>query len=149
MTSADSIKDEHVALDESSEKTFLVKSSNVNDIYIVYRGNENSFPSCTCTNWRKSLLACKHMQSVVIKGVQGVSWNSLSQKYRSSPFFQLDKEVIFSQHKPERKCDAENNEKSEEEGLEGDVLLKEIPKNITLKDLKPPHIESYLIRSKA
>ena len=73
MTSADSIKDEHVALDESREKTFLVKSSNVNDIYIVDLGNENSFPSCTCTEWRKSLLACKHMESVVIKGVQGVS----------------------------------------------------------------------------
>ena len=68
------------------------------------------------------------MLSIVIKGVQGASWNSLSQKYRSSPFFQLDKEVIFSQHEPERECDTENNEKSEEEGLESDVLLKEIPK---------------------
>ena len=128
LTSAGSIKDEHVTLNESCEKTFLVNSSNVNDIYIVYLSNENSFPSCTCANWRKSLLPCKHMLSVVIKGVQGASWNSLPQKYRSSSFFQLDKEVIFSQYEPERECDAENNEKNEGEVLEGDVLLKEIPK---------------------
>ena len=67
------------------------------------------------------------MLSAVIKWVQGVSWNSISQKYRSSPFFQLDKEVIFSQREPEIECDGENNEKNEEEGLKGDVLLKEIP----------------------
>ena len=130
MTPDDSIKDEHVKLDESCEKTFLVKSSNVNDFYIVYLENENSFPSCTYTDWQKSLLPCKHMLSIVIKGVQQASWNSLSQKYRSSPFFQLVKEVIFSQHELERKCDAENNEKSKEERLEGDILLKEIPKKM-------------------
>ena len=74
--SAVSIKDEHVTLDESCEKAFLVKSSNMNDICIIYVGNENSFPSCTCADWRKSLLPCKHMLSVVIKGVQGASGNS-------------------------------------------------------------------------
>ena len=109
LTSAGSIKDEQVTLDESCEKTFLVKSSNVNDIFIVYLGNENSFPSCTCADWRKSLLPCKHMPSVVIKGIQDASWGFLSQKYRSSPIFQLDKEVIFSQHEPEKEYDAENN----------------------------------------
>ena len=76
LTSAGSIKDEHVTLDESCEKAFLVKSSNVNDICIIYLGNENSFRSCTCADWRKSLLPCKHMLSVVIKEVQGASWNS-------------------------------------------------------------------------
>ena len=64
------------------------------------------------------------MLSIVIKWVQGASWNSLSQEYRSPPSFQLDKEVIFSQHEPEKERDADNNEKSEEEALEGDVLLK-------------------------
>ena len=124
MTFAGSIKDGHFTLDESYEKTFLVKSSNRNDIHIVYLANENSFPSCTFGDWQKSLLPCKHMLSVVIKWVQGASWNSLSQEYRSSPSFQLDKEVIFSQHESERERDADNNEKSEEEALEGDVLLK-------------------------
>ena len=76
------------------------------------------------------------MLSAVIKWVQGVSWNSLSQKYRSSPFFQLDKEVIFSQREPEREWDGENNEKNEEEGLKGDVLLKEIPRKYYPKRFK-------------
>ena len=80
LTSGGSIKDEHVILDESFEKTFSVKSSNVNDIYIVYLGNENSFTSYACADWGKSLLQCKHMLFVVIKGVQGASWNSLFQK---------------------------------------------------------------------
>ena len=61
----------NVTLDESCEGTFLVNSSNVNDIYIFDLGNENSFPSCTSADWRKSLLQCNHMLSVVIKGVQG------------------------------------------------------------------------------
>ena len=137
-----------MTLDESCEKTFLVKSSNVNDIHIVYLENENSFPSCTWADWRKSLLPCKHMLSVIIKAVQRASWNSLFQKYRSSPFFQLDKEVIFSQHESEIECDAKNNEKNKEEVLEGDVLLEKILKNATLKDPKLPHVESYLIRAK-
>ena len=76
------------------------------------------------------------MLSVVIKGVQGASWNSLSQKYRPSPFFQLDKEVIFSQHEPKRECDAENDEKDEGEGLEVEVLQKEIPKKCFSKRSK-------------
>ena len=76
------------------------------------------------------------MLSVVIKGVQGASWNSLSQKYRPSPFCQLDKEVIFSQHEPERECDAENDEKDEGEGLEVEVLQKEIPKKCFSKRSK-------------
>ena len=67
MTFAGSIKDGHVTLDESYEKTFLVKSSNRNYIHIVYLANENSFPSCTFGDWQKSLLPCKHMLSVVIK----------------------------------------------------------------------------------
>ena len=102
LTSAGSINDEHVTLDESCEKTFLVNSSNVNDIYMAYLGNENSSHPCICADWPKPLLPRKHMLSVVIKGVQVASWNSLSQKYRSAPFFQLDKEVIFSQHESER-----------------------------------------------
>ena len=47
---------------------------------------------------------------------------------RSSPFFQLEKEVIFSKHEPKRECDAENNEKTGGEVLEGNVLLRLIPK---------------------
>ena len=53
-----------------------------------------------------------------------------------SSYFQLDKEVIFSQHEPERECDAENNEKSVEEELAGDVLQKEIPKKYYPKRCK-------------
>ena len=111
LASADSIKNEYVTLDERCEKRFLVTFLTVNNIYIVYLGNQNSFPSCACPDWRKSLLPCKYMLSVVIKGVQGASWNTLSKKYISFPFFQLDKEVIFSKHEPVSECDAENNEK--------------------------------------
>ena len=149
LTSAGSIKDEHVTLDENRDKILLVKSSNVNDIYIVYLGSENSFPSCTWVDWQKSLLPCKHMPSAVIKGVQGASWNSLSQNYRSSSFFQLDKDVVFYQHEPERECDAENNEKSEEGGLEGDVLLKDIPKKCYPKRSKATECRELLNQIKS
>ena len=91
LTSAGSVKDEHVTLDESCKKTFLVNSSNVNDIYMVYLGNENNFPSCTCADWRKSLLPCKHMLSIVIKGVQAASWNSYPKSTGLLPSFNLTK----------------------------------------------------------
>ena len=55
---------------------------------------------------------------------------------RSSPFFQLEKEVIFSKHEPKRECDAENNEKSGGEVLEGNVLLRVIPKKCYSKRSK-------------
>ena len=108
-----------------------------------------AFPHVHVLIDKKSLLPCKHMLSAVIKGVQGASWNSLCQNYRSSSFFQLDKDVIFSQHEPERECDAENNEKSEEEGLEGDVLLKEISKKCYPKRSKAAECRELLNQIKS
>ena len=88
------------------------------------------------------------MLSVITKGFQGASWNCLYQKCRSSPYFQLDKEEIFSQHELERKWDAKNNEKSEWEGLEDNVLLKEIPKKCYPKRSKAAACREFNIRSK-
>ena len=89
------------------------------------------------------------MLSVIIKAVQRASWNSLFQKYRSSPFFQLDKEVIFSQHESEIECDAENNEKNKEEILEGDVLLEKNTQKCYPKRSKAAACRELLNQSKA
>ena len=64
------------------------------------------------------------------------------------PSFNLTK-VIFFQPESERQCDAENNEKNEGEVLEGDVLLKEIPKRCYPKRSKDASYRGLLNQIKS
>ena len=92
LSSANTIKRKDIS--GSDRDLFLVNSS-VQDVkYTVSLGDDISFPNCTCEDWRKTLMPCKHMLAV-ISLVDGFEWTSISLKYRNSPFLQLDSSVIL------------------------------------------------------
>ena len=92
LNSASYIAKKHVRILDISNLLFSVKSSLRSDEYRVELGVDQNFPSCECDDWKKTLLPCKHMLSV-IQHVDGVSWESFSKRYRESPFINVDHSV--------------------------------------------------------
>jgi len=64
-----------------------------NDFYMVTLDNGNGMPSCGCHDWTWQLLPCKHIFAVFMNS-SNVSWTSLPETYRCSPFFTLDQYVV-------------------------------------------------------
>ena len=59
----------------------------------LYLGDKHAFPTRMCKEWKKFLMPHKPFLAV-FKHARGVSWNSLSEIYTSSPFFTIDFDVF-------------------------------------------------------
>ena len=68
--------------------------------YNVYLGSDEHPPQCSCPDWRKNLLPCKHMCGI-LRLMAGVTWESLGSKNTDSPLFNLDSICV-----PTSKCPA-------------------------------------------
>nr|XP_047139929.1 uncharacterized protein LOC124815340 [Hydra vulgaris] len=64
--------------------------SDKNKNYIVYFGDKDTMPKCTCVAWSQSAYLCKHFFLIFRKYPQAWSWQSLSFLYRESPFLNID-----------------------------------------------------------
>ena len=62
--------------------------------YKVSFGGQDATPSCMCDDWQRTHLPCKHMFAI-FKHKPDWGFESLSKKYRNSPFFTLDEVVIL------------------------------------------------------
>lgn len=94
LTSANAIEIKDITKDEFSQNTYNVNSATTKgECHRIYLGDEDSIPSCSCIDWKKNLLPCKHMLAVITK-INSVTWDSVSKKYRDSPFLKLDNEII-------------------------------------------------------
>ena len=72
---------------------FQIHSSANNDIYTITLGDKTTMPQCTCENWGKSSMPCKHMFAVM-DHIECVSCVSFLEKYTQSPFLRLDNIVV-------------------------------------------------------
>ncbi|XP_056157131.1 uncharacterized protein LOC130131474 isoform X2 [Lampris incognitus] len=79
----------------AGEASFKVNSQIPPQQCTVYFGSESRMPSCTCKDWHKNLLPCKHF-CAVFNLVPGSSWDSFCLTYRENPLFALD-EVCLGQ----------------------------------------------------
>ena len=70
-------------------RKFQVKSMSKEGYHKVCLGDKHALPPCTCKDWKKFLMPCKHFLAV-FEHAQDVSCNSLSEIYTSSPFFTID-----------------------------------------------------------
>ena len=93
MSSATSINRDSITITDIERKTFAVKSFVSSKTYAVSLGSDEHFPSCQCDDRARILLPCKHLFAV-IEHVDGITWESLSSKYRASPYLNLDSAVI-------------------------------------------------------
>ena len=74
-------------------RLFKVESSSKEIFHQLDLGNKCSFPTCTCHDWKKHLMPCKHFLAL-FEHKTGISWNSLRDIYRKSPYFNIDYEVF-------------------------------------------------------
>lgn len=71
---------------DGTSEAYTVKSTDKR--YQVTMGSEKEFPNCTCEDFRRNFLPCKHFFAVFKFFNQ--SWNNLSPLYIESPFLNLD-----------------------------------------------------------
>ena len=90
---ADNVRQIQRDNENSEPKMFQGKSMSSEGYHELYLGDKYAFPTCTCKDWKKFLMPCKHFL-VVLEHVPGVSWNSLGGIYAKSPFFSIDYEVF-------------------------------------------------------
>ena len=84
--------------------SFLVKGqtfqqdSKERNIYKVFLGSDDQFPTCECVDFKQHCLPCKHIFAI-FKVVPGYSWNSLPACFSNSPLFSLDESVFSTDQK--------------------------------------------------
>ena len=73
--------------------TFLVPSVASSGTYAVQLQSSSGVPSCTCPDWLKYRLPCKHMLAV-FSTYPAWGWDSLPAAYRNFPHFSLDPSIL-------------------------------------------------------
>jgi len=80
-----------------ADDVFRVQSATkVTKSYNVSLGNETSFPYCTCRQFVKLRMPCKHF-CAVFHHVPTTSFSSLPERYRGHPMFVVDEEWVSGQ----------------------------------------------------
>lgn len=74
------------AITQADEETFTVQSGQTQYIVKV----SSPVPSCSCVDYDRHYLPCKHMLSIM----QHHGWNIIPQSYRQFPLFILDEQVV-------------------------------------------------------
>ena len=62
--------------------------------YKVSFGKHAATPSCTCKEWHRTHLPCKHMFAI-FRHKPDWGFDNLNKAYRTSPFFTLDEDLII------------------------------------------------------
>ncbi|XP_078487346.1 uncharacterized protein LOC144745225 [Ciona intestinalis] len=83
----------HDKINRVDSSSFVVNSSSGKEKYEVYLGDTTRFPKCTCLDFKKHFLPCKHMFAV-FDNYADVSWASLPNWFRDSVYVTLDNEII-------------------------------------------------------
>ena len=61
--------------------------------YHVHFGDCSNMPSCTCPDWQRHHWPCKHFVAIY-KHFPEWGWEAMSPYYSSSPYFQIDPNVV-------------------------------------------------------
>ncbi|XP_062567168.1 uncharacterized protein LOC134229431 [Saccostrea cucullata] len=70
---------------------FQVTSTDGENSYTV--NLDNPMPSCSCLDWKKFHLPCKHMLNIFFH-YPGYSWEFLQPEYTDCPHFNLDRDIL-------------------------------------------------------
>jgi hypothetical protein len=80
-------------IDQVGEGEFLVKSQTSDEVYTVnFAPGEFPIPCCTCEDWRRHHLICKHFCAVFRHTAW--KWEQLPSEYRNNPFITIDEDVL-------------------------------------------------------
>lgn len=91
----DSVNISEDDIDHIGEGQFLVRSQTPesSQVYTVnFSPGEFPLPSCSCEDWRKYHLICKHFCAVFRNTPW--KWEKLPEEYRNNPFITIDDDVV-------------------------------------------------------
>ncbi|XP_078695173.1 uncharacterized protein LOC144924097 [Branchiostoma floridae x Branchiostoma belcheri] len=95
--------------------TFKVKSETERGkVQTVSFGYDNTMPSCTCHDWARYLLPCKHF-CAVFRLVPDWGWEALPSAYKDNPLFSIDQSCVGQSQEKEVEEEVEVNEEVQEE----------------------------------
>ena len=78
----------------TDENVFMVRGEEPNKHYIVNFGNENEFCNCTCPDYMRHRLLCKHFFAVIRKGYR--EFSDISPLFKYHPYTTLDESIFES-----------------------------------------------------
>ena len=96
---------------KESGTSFKVVNSDEKSNYKVSFENSSNLPSCSCYSWKKEQVLCKHFIAVMEKF--SLTWDDFGEKYRNSPFLNIDYDVFTN--------DVSNTMKIQKERKDDDV----------------------------
>ena len=70
-----------------------MRSSTSGETCRINLRSDEVLPSCSCYDWKKNLMLCKHMMAVM-RCRKDITWESLAPAYKNSNFFKIDVDVI-------------------------------------------------------
>ena len=83
----------------TENKKFAVKSATSKDVnYIVFFGDEDSYPDCDSVEWKKKLMPYKYMFAVM-ENIDDISWDTFCPQYKNLVLFKIDFEAIGEKKK--------------------------------------------------
>lgn len=88
-------KTEKRAKDNEDNNYTQIKSQSNGEIYSINLDSEEVCPSCTCPDWIRYHIPCKHMFAV-FQNIDGYSWENLPASYLRSPHISCDTAAICS-----------------------------------------------------
>ena len=146
---------------KEGENKFAVPSETNDMKYSIYLGDDHTLPSCTCFDWKKHLIPCKHMMGV-FKHSAGISWLSLGKDYRESVFFKIDYEVLGLEDetvdKTFKEIEKVNEKNPSNKPLqepphptlpEDNLVFSELPKRVSSTKTKASHCREILHQIKS
>lgn len=86
LSSGSQVKKANVGM--LADGIFEVKSLSIKAVYHMVDFGQKSFPSCTCEDWKRSHLACRH-HCAVFKHFPDWQWEQLLENYRNALYFQV------------------------------------------------------------
>lgn len=106
---------------ETSPGTFKVTSEADKRSHVVTLGSSSTLPSCSCEDWKRNRLPCKHFCACF---KAGWTWDDLCSQYKNNPLFTLDP-VCFSYSPPasqpeEEPLQVQGNSQGEEDMSDGE-----------------------------
>ena len=126
-------------LSKDTEKGVFTIQGSSGYIYTVNFGNDSLLPSCSCSDWTKWQLPCKHFFAV-FRLVPEWSWESLPESYRKSAYLSTNHTSL-----PEYQVTYEEHATHESGAMEVDVLDDEtvqITSELPCKKVSPVFLEA-------
>ena len=102
-------------------------------VHTINFGKESGKPSCTCQDWTRHNVPCKHFFLIFITKIQW-GWTSLPQSYLQGPYLSCDNNALESIQRPLDSSSSSTDNANAENHPEN--IMDQLPYKVTVRVLK-------------